>query len=127
MYQVAKPKLLIVDDSGVLLRNVKSLLDDKYDVSIAISGKVALKLIPALQPDLVILDYEMPEMNGKETFDEIRKLPAGAHVPIIYLTSADDRETIMQLMAQKPSGYVLKPVDINRLRESIANALVILR
>lgn len=120
-----KPKILVVDDSGVLLRNVKSLLDDKYDVDIAISGKVALKMILQETPDLIILDYEMPEMNGRETFEAIRHMPGCQKTPIIFLTSVDDRDTILSLMFLKPAGYVLKPVDINKLRETISNALLL--
>ena len=114
---------LLIDDSGLVLRSMKDILQNEYDVKIAISGKLALKMIPEVRPDVILLDYEMPEMNGAEVFDEIRKLPAFVNVPIIFLTSMDDKATIVELMKRKPSGYLLKPTNQIRLYEAIHRAL----
>ncbi len=116
-------KILVVDDSGVMLRHIKEILQSNYDICIAISGKMALKQFEEQHPDLILLDYEMPEMNGKETFEVIRKLPGGEEIPIIYLTSMDDKKTILELMLQKPAGYILKPPNRIKLIESIETAL----
>lgn len=118
-----KYTILVIDDSGLILRNIKDILQNDYDVKIAVSGKLALKMIPEFKPDVILLDYEMPEMNGSQTFDEIRKLPEGADIPIIYLTSVDDRSVIVELMRKKPTGYLLKPVKQAKLREAIMKAL----
>lgn len=118
-----KYTILVIDDSGLILRNIKDILQNDYDVKIAVSGKLALKMIPEFKPDVILLDYEMPEMNGSQTFDEIRKLPEGADIPIIYLTSVDDRSVIVELMRKKPTGYLLKPVKQVKLREAIMKAL----
>lgn len=118
-----KYTVLLIDDSGLVLRSMKEILQNEYDVKIAISGKLALKMIPEVRPDVILLDYEMPEMNGAEVFDEIRKLPAFVDVPIIFLTSMDDKATIVELMKRKPSGYLLKPTNQIRLYEAIRHAL----
>ena len=118
-----KYTVLLIDDSGLVLRSMKDILQNEYDVKIAISGKLALKMIPEIKPDVILLDYEMPEMNGAEVFDEIRKLPAFVNVPIIFLTSMDDKATIVELMKRKPSGYLLKPTNQIRLYEAIHHAL----
>lgn len=118
-----KYTVLLIDDSGLVLRSMKDILQNEYDVKIAISGKLALKMIPEVRPDVILLDYEMPEMNGAEVFDEIRKLPAFVNVPIIFLTSMDDKATIVELMKRKPSGYLLKPTNQIRLYEAIHRAL----
>ena len=118
-----KYTVLLIDDSGLVLRSMKDILQNEYDVKIAISGKLALKMIPEVRPDVILLDYEMPEMNGAEVFDEIRKLPAFVNVPIIFLTSMDDKATIVELMKRKPSGYLLKPTNQIRLYEAIHHAL----
>lgn len=118
-----KYTILVIDDSGLILRNIKDILQNDYDVKIAVSGKLALKMIPEFKPDVILLDYEMPEMNGSQTFDAIRKLPEGADIPIIYLTSVDDRSVIVELMRKKPTGYLLKPVKQAKLREAIMKAL----
>ena len=59
-----KKKILVVDDSGAMLRNVKGWLGEKYQVILANSGAMAIKYLSNEQPDLVLLDYEMPVLNG---------------------------------------------------------------
>ena len=102
-------KVLIVDDAGVMLRNLKQLIDDVCDVRLAVSGAIALSSIKNDKPDIIFLDYDMPVMNGEETFDAIRNLENGKDIPIVFLTGADDKTTIMRLMRKKPDGYLLKP------------------
>lgn len=118
-----KYTVLVIDDSGLVLRSMKDILQNDYDVKIAVSGKLALKMVPEIRPDVILLDYEMPVMNGAEVFDEIRKLPDGKDVPIIFLTSMDDRATIVELMQKKPAGYLLKPTKQAKLYSAISNAL----
>ncbi len=118
-----KYTVLVIDDSGLVLRSMKEVLQNDYEVKIAVSGKLALKLIPEIKPDVILLDYEMPEMNGAEVFDEIRKLPEGKDLPIIFLTSMDDKSTIVELMEKKPAGYLLKPAKQARLHAVLHKAL----
>lgn len=118
-----KRTVLVVDDSGLVLRSIKETLQNKYEVKIAVSGKLALRIIPEFKPDVILLDYEMPDMNGATTFDEIRKIPGAEETPIIFLTSMDDKDTIVELMCKKPSGYLLKPTNANKLQETISKAL----
>lgn len=118
-----KYTVLVIDDSGLVLRSMKDILQKDYDVKIAVSGKLALKMIPEIRPDVVLLDYEMPVMNGAEVFDEIRKLPEGKELPIIFLTSMDDKATIVELMQKKPNGYLLKPTKQTKLYKEIQRAL----
>lgn len=118
-----KYTVLVVDDSGLVLRSIKELLQVKYNVKIAISGKLALKMIPESKPDVILLDYEMPGMNGADVFDEIRKQPEGEKVPIIFLTSLDDKDTIEELMKKNPVGYLLKPTNYDKLQENLCRAL----
>ena len=68
-----KKKILVVDDSGAMLRNVKGWLEDHYQVILANSGAMAIKYLATDRPDLVLLDYEMPIVDGKQvgtTFSE---------------------------------------------------------
>ena len=69
-----KKRILVVDDSGILLRSVKTMLSDKYEVAVATDGKKAIERAKRRKPDLILLDYEMPVMDGKETLEELRKL-----------------------------------------------------
>ena len=105
---VTKKKILVVDDSGMMLRNVKKLLGDKYQVILANSGAMAIKYLSLDLPDLVLLDYEMPVINGKQVMEIIRTENDFSGVPVFFLTSKNDRETIMDVMGLKPEGYLLK-------------------
>lgn len=110
-----KKKVLVVDDSGAMLRNVKGWLEDRYQVILANSGAMAIKYLTLNKPDLVLLDYEMPVVNGKQVLEMIRTETEFSSVPVIFLTSKNDRESITQVMALKPEGYLLKtmkPEDI---------------
>ncbi len=110
-----KKKILVVDDSGAVLRNVKGWLEDRYQVILANSGAMAIKYLTLNKPDLVLLDYEMPVVNGKQVLEMIRTETEFCNIPVIFLTSKNDRESITQVMALKPDGYLLKtmkPEDI---------------
>lgn len=118
-----RKKIMIVDDSAILLRNVKSILDEKYTVYIATSGEQALKSVPNKQPDLILLDYEMPGMDGKETYERLKAQEDIKDIPVIFLTSVADKEHIYSILQTRPAGYILKPPDRERLFKSIEEAL----
>lgn len=106
-----KPHILVVDDNAIMLRHIKGTLEGKYSVAVAPSGYKAFVSIGKRMPDLILLDYEMPEMNGKEVMEKIQEDEELQEIPIIFLTSADSKEIVMELLALKPAGYILKPVD----------------
>ena len=103
-----KKKILVVDDSGAMLRNVKGWLGDKYHVVPANSGAMAIKYLSMDKPDLVLLDYEMPVVNGRQVLEMIRTESDFSSIPVIFLTGKNDRESIMDVLALKPEGYLLK-------------------
>ena len=103
-----KKKILVVDDSGAVLRNVKGWLEDRYQVILANSGTMAIKYLSMNRPDLVLLDYEMPVLNGKQVLEMIRSESEFSSIPVMFLTSKNDKESIQQVLALKPEGYILK-------------------
>lgn len=103
-----KKKVLVVDDSGAMLRSVKGWLEDRYQVILANSGAMAIKYLSTNRPDLVLLDYEMPVVNGKQVLEMIRTESEFSNIPVMFLTSKNDRESIQQVMGLKPEGYILK-------------------
>lgn len=110
-----KKKILVVDDSGAVLRNVKGWLEDKYQLTLANSGTTAIKSLSLNRPDLVLLDYEMPVIDGSQVLEMIRSEEDFRTIPVIFLTSRGDKESVMKVMANKPEGYLLKtlpPADI---------------
>lgn len=106
--QAEKKKILVVDDSGQVLRNVKSWLEGRYSVTCANSGAMAIKYLTINKPDLVLLDYEMPIVNGKQILEMIRSESEFSDVSVIFLTGKDDKQTVMDVMNLKPDGYLLK-------------------
>ena len=106
--QAEKKKILVVDDSGQVLRNVKSWLEGRYSVTCANSGAMAIKYLTINKPDLVLLDYEMPIVNGKQILEMIRSENEFSDVSVIFLTGKDDKQTVMDVMNLKPDGYLLK-------------------
>lgn len=118
-----KKKILIIDDSGVFLRNMKSLLEPKYTTILAKSGEKGVKAAMEEQPDLILLDYEMPGWNGRETLEQLRMNEAVAEIPVVFLTGVSDKEHIMDVLMMQPQGYLLKPVDSSLLNEKIHEIL----
>ena len=116
-----KKIVLVVDDSGAVLRNVKGWLEDKYQVVLANSGTMAIKYLSTNRPDLVLLDYEMPILDGRQVLQMIRSEIEFADIPVIFLTSKGDRESVMQVMALKPDGYLLKTLPPEEIRQSVDN------
>lgn len=112
---VQKKKILVVDDSSMMLHNMKGWLSNKYHVTLADSGIAAIKCISLSRPDLIILDYEMPIVNGKQVLQMIRSEMEFADIPVMFLTGRGDKESVIEVMALKPVGYLLKtmrPVEI---------------
>lgn len=113
--RLAKKKILVVDDSGSMLRNIKGWLEEKYQVVLANSGAMAIKYLTLDKPDLVLLDYEMPIVDGKQVLEMIRGEVEFSDVPVIFLTGKSDKDTVVKVMGLKPEGYLLKsmpPMDI---------------
>lgn len=108
-------KILVVDDNTVNLAAVEKALKNKYEVIPMISGRRALKLLYVQKVDLILLDVEMPEMNGIETLAEIRKIEGAANTPVIFLTAKKDKQTVLEGFKLKIMDYVVKPFDAENL------------
>lgn len=115
-------KILIVDDSPLVLRNIKSLLDVKYRVVLATSGKQALIMVDKEQPDLILLDYEMPGMDGKDTFEALKEKENAKDIPVVFLSAVAKKEQIYAVLKSIPQGYILKPPDKEKLFAEIQQA-----
>ncbi len=114
-----KGHILVVDDNAMVLRNIKGILEEKYSVAVAPSGVHAFMSIGKRMPDLILLDYEMPSMNGKEVLEKLQEDEQLKEIPVVFLTSMDSREIVMELLALRPAGYLLKPVDTQLLHDKI--------
>ncbi len=118
-----RPSILVVDDNAATLRSIKTMLDDEFDVTLATSGMKAMTMIGKRRPDLILLDYEMPVCDGKQTLEMIRSEEDIADIPVVFLTGVNDRQHIQAVLALKPSGYMLKPAVRETLVAAIKKAL----
>ena len=100
--------VLVVDDSGMMLRTIMGWLEGKYNVSLANSAASAFTSINQSRPDLILLDYEMPVCSGAQFMEMLRAESATQNIPVIFLTSKGDAETVKSVLALHPEGYLLK-------------------
>lgn len=114
-----KQQIMLVDDSPLALRSIKAMLDKEYDVMVATSGEKALAMAKKNLPDLILLDYEMPGWDGRRTLEELRKDEEVGDIPVIFLTGVADKEHIAAVLGMNPQGYLLKPVDKDKLLKTI--------
>ena len=115
----AKKNVLVVDDNVVTLRALKQMLDPEYDISVATSGVKAMTAIGKRRPDLILMDYEMPVCNGRQTLEMIRGDEDLRDIPVIFLTGAGDRQHIESVLRLRPAGYLLKPAVRDKVLEAI--------
>ena len=73
---------------------------------------------------MILLDYEMPEWDGKKTLEEIRNDEELKDIPVVFLTAVRDREHIAAVLKLRPSGYLLKPIEPQVLMDTIERAMV---
>lgn len=112
-----KKKILVVDDSNVMCQAMNELLGEAYEISMAHSGLAAIRTIVLNRPDLILLDYEMPVCDGKQVLEMIRSDKDIADIPVIFLTGKVDKQSIKNVLALKPAGYLsktLNPLDIKK-------------
>ena len=100
--------LLLVDDDEDFLALSKRWLKNDYAVTAVNSGKKALQYLENNRPDLVLLDYEMPEMNGPAVLETVRKTPGLENLPVVFLTGTEDRENVKRAEGLRPEGFLTK-------------------
>lgn len=114
-----KKKILAVDDNSVNLATLERALQDEYEVIPMNSGRRAIRYMMLEKVDLVLLDVQMPTMDGFETLAEIRKTENGVTVPVIFLTAMKDRQTVIKGSKLGIIDYITKPFDNQDLKSRI--------
>lgn len=115
--------ILVVDDNAMMLKMLKEHLHDDYDVATAASGRVALKFLERKTTDLILLDYEMPDESGPDVLEQLRASDNTKDIPVIFLTGVTDTKKIKEALALKPQSYLLKPVDREKLLDTITKTI----
>ena len=101
--------ILIVDDNKTNLIMARQELKEEYEVTPVISGEQALQFLEKRLPDLILLDINMPVMDGKETLNRIKNNPAWRNIPVIFLTSDESSETEAECLRLGAEDYIRKP------------------
>lgn len=117
-----KKQILVVDDSDFMRSNMVRLLGEDYDMLESNSSIAAIKSITVNRPDLILLDYEMPVCDGRQTLEMIRSDEDIADIPVVFLTGKGDAESVKKVMSLKPRGYLLKTMpeaDIKKFVDGI--------
>lgn len=117
--QNKKKHILIVDDDSRVLRLLKGYLSGRYELATAINGKVAMNFLETKKTDLVLLDYEMPTENGAAVLEKIRSDERTKDLPVVFLTGVTEKNKIKEVLTLKPQGYLLKPIDMEKLSSTI--------
>ncbi|MDH7598405.1 MAG: response regulator [Sedimentisphaerales bacterium] len=120
----SKPKILLVDDEQDLLSTVSYRLKyAQYDVVTASNGQEALEKAAAERPDLILLDTNMPVMNGHEVLRQLRADPDLKDIPVIMLTARAAPEDVSVASSYGIADYVTKPFDFNELISKVGAAV----
>lgn len=103
-------KILVIDDSFVQLRQIKGYLQEDYEVIITSNALEGMQLVRTKKPDLIILDYDMPIVNGLDTFKLLKEEEESSKIPVLFLTGISRPNVVIEATKLKPAGYLLKPV-----------------
>jgi CheY-like chemotaxis protein len=120
-----KPDLIIVDDHLIFRQGLKSLITLENIANVigeASDGDEFLELLNRLQPDIVLMDIEMPGMNGQDVCKAIKSDPALKDIPVVMMTGLNDDQQKHQAAMNGANSYTLKPTDPMALLHSVLSA-----
>jgi CheY-like chemotaxis protein len=113
-----KKEILIIDDDRDIVSVLTAILEEyKYAVRAVYNGTDALTLIKTFRPDLILLDYMLPDMNGDEVADAVRDMLKEKTMPIILISAAHNGKKVAE--QAKMDGYISKPFEMEHLLETV--------
>ena len=111
-------RILVVDDDDMNLARTQIILEEDYEVVLAESGIRALSILKSQKIDLVLLDIDMPLMNGMETFERMKEF--AADIPVIFLTASGEVEDVVGALLLGAADYLKKPYPPQALLKRVA-------
>ena len=120
---VEKKSILIVDDDPDYAKMVKTWINEDYTVNIVTGGTQAIKFVTKKNVDLILLDYEMPIVDGPQVFEMLKSEEDSKDIPVVFLTGNGTREGVLRVMELGPAGYVLKGATKQELQAKIKSVL----
>ncbi|MFA5044375.1 MAG: two-component regulator propeller domain-containing protein [Paludibacter sp.] len=116
-----KPNLLIVEDNSDMRQYIRSILNQEFNILEAPNGVVGLEVTNRYQPDLIISDIMMPEMDGLEFCKRVKTSFTTSHIPVILLTAKSSTDTQIESFHLGADGFLVKPFDEDLLIAMIRN------
>jgi len=116
-----RKKIIYVDDMNYSLISLKKGLSKYYEIYLAESAVNMYKILEKVKPDLILLDVNMPEIDGYDTIRDLKAADRFAEIPVIFLTCASDKENVVKGMSLGAVDYIIKPFNTEKLIESIEN------
>ena len=120
---IRRKSIIAVDDSKIVLQTLEGILGGRYEFRGFSKAERALDYITLFPPSLIILDIDMPEINGYELSEMIMEKKDLRDIPIIFLTSNNEKNSVIKAAAYGADAYVLKPIDKNLLMGRIETVL----
>ena len=115
--------VLVIDDDVTSLKRATSILDKEYRVAAAVSGTAAFKYLEHKMPDLILLDLNMPDMDGFAVLKKLRENPAYEKIPVIFLTATQDPESEAKCLESGAVDFVTKPYVPQVFKSRVQRAL----
>lgn len=120
--------ILVVDDNEMNVELLSNMLERyNYRVVTSLSGQEALKLVSSANPEIVLLDINMPQMSGYEVCRQIKANPAVADIPVIFISALDDTENVVQGFDAGGVDYILKPFKFREVLARVETQLTLFR
>jgi len=121
---VSKNQIFFIEDEPQLLESIAQFLRDQgYQVDAFLNAELALKLLQTKIPDLVLADIKLPGIDGFEFFQEMKKNPAWANIPVIFITAFNDMKAMRAAKSIGIADYLTKPFDLDDLISRIQKFL----
>lgn len=114
-----KKSIIAVDDSGIMLQTLEGMLGEQYQFRGFSRAARALKYIEQFPPALILLDIDMPEVDGYAMLGLIKQKVELRFIPVIFLTSNNDRNYVIKAVKYGADDYVVKPIDKDTLMGKI--------
>jgi len=126
MEKSSRANVLIVDDSSTNIRVVSNILSTlNYKIYIAKNGIQALNLLSKLSPDVILMDVQMPNMNGFECCERIFNILSPLTIPVIFLSGSNDDSDRKKAKAAGGIAYITKPINADELVQALDEHLAI--
>lgn len=105
-----RPKILLIDDDIMSCKLVSKFFSELYEISYILDPCLALETLKQFQPELIILDIEMPVKNGIQVLKEIREAHSSIELPVIMLSASSDEQVIIDALELGANDYITKPI-----------------